>query len=160
MPNYTPSELRMLAGVNPEKERIVYSANCLCGGVRFQILCELEPIQVCHCSQCRKAQGGAFATNTPVKESAFQLDSGAELLRSFEASAGKQRVFCSECGSPIYSKTNAVPGVLRIRAGLINEPIPVRLAAHFYTGSKASWWPINDNLPQFEGAYAPRKNKA
>ena len=104
----------------------MYTGNCLCGGVCFQILDELEPIQVCHCSQCRKAQGTAFATNTPVKVTAFQLDSGAELLKSFEASPGKQRVFCSVCGSPIYSKKDALPDVLRIRAGLINEPLSVR----------------------------------
>ena len=89
----------------------MYTGNCLCGGVCFQILDELEPIQVCHCSQCRKAQGTAFATNTPVKVTAFQLDSGAELLKSFEASPGKQRVFCSVCGSPIYSKKDALPDV-------------------------------------------------
>ena len=138
----------------------MYSGNCLCGGVRFQILEELEPIQVCHCSQCRKSQGTAFATNTPVKETAFQLDSGAELLKSFEASPGKQRVFCSVCGSPIYSKKDALPGVLRIRAGLINEPLSAKPVAHFYTGSKANWWPINDDLPQFEAAYVPRSSKA
>ena len=143
-----------------DKESILYTGNCLCGGVRFKILDELEPIQVCHCSQCRKAQGIAFATNSPVKATAFQLDSGAELLKSFEASPGKQRVFCNVCGSPIYSKKDALPGVLRIRVGLINEPLSVRPVAHFYTGSKANWWSINDDLPQFEAAYEPHFNKA
>ena len=137
----------------------MYTGNCLCGGVRFQILDELEPIQVCHCSQCRKAQGTAFATNTPVQMTAFQLDRGAELLKSFEASPGKQRVFCSECGSPIYSKKNALPDVLRIRPGLINEPLSVKPVAHFYTESKANWWLINDDLPQFAAAYVPRSSK-
>ncbi|WP_227712215.1 GFA family protein [Marinobacter zhanjiangensis] len=143
-----------------KKGFIVYTGNCLCGGVHFQIQGELEPIQVCHCSQCRKAQGSPFATNTPVKEAAFQLNRGAELLRSFEASPGKQRFFCSNCGSPIYSKKDALPGVLRIRAGLINEPLSSKPVAHFYTGSKANWWPINDDLPQFEAAYVPQSSKA
>lgn len=137
----------------------MYSGSCLCGGVRFQIQGELEPIQVCHCSQCRKAQGTPFATNTPVEEASFQLDRGAELLTSFEASPGKQRVFCSKCGSPIYSKKDALPGVLRVRAGLINEPVCAKPVAHFYTGSKASWWTINDDLPQFEAAYIPQSSK-
>jgi hypothetical protein len=138
----------------------LYSGSCLCGGVRFQILCELEPIQICHCSQCRKAQGTPFATNTPVKEGAFQLDSGAKLLKVFEASPGKQRVFCRECGSPIYSKKDSLPGVLRIRAGLINEPLSSGPVAHCYTGSKANWWPIYDDLTQFEAAYVPQNSQA
>lgn len=110
------------------------TGGCLCGGVQFRIEAELEPIQVCHCMQCRKAQGTPFATNTPVAESAFQLLSGAGLLTAFESSPGKQRVFCSRCGSPVYSKKDTLPGVLRLRAGLINEPLSARAVAHFHTG--------------------------
>ena len=135
----------------------MYSGSCLCGGIRFRIESELEPIQVCHCSQCRKAQGTPFATNTPVAATAFTLLCGSELLTAFESSPGKQRVFCKRCGSPLYSRKDSLPGVLRIRAGLIDEPLEVRPVAHFYTGSKANWWPIDDGLPQFEGAYvSPR----
>ena len=138
----------------------MFTGSCLCGGVQFRIEGELEPIQVCHCSQCRKAQGAPFATNTPVSTTAFHLVCGAELLTSFESSPGKERVFCSKCGSPIYSKKDTIPGVLRIRAGLINEPLSAKPVAHFYTGSKANWWPINDDLPQFESAYvAPAQSR-
>lgn len=133
----------------------MYTGSCLCGGIQFRIHAELEPIQVCHCMQCRKAQGAPVATNTPVQSSAFELLRGAELLASFESSPGKQRVFCSRCGSPIYSCKDTLPGVLRVRAGLINEPLRVGLVAHFHTASKANWWPIDDGLPQFEEAYLP-----
>ena len=136
----------------------MYSGHCLCGGIRFRIAGQLGPIQVCHCGQCRKAQGAAFATNSPVPVAAFELLSGAELLASFESSPGKQRVFCRTCGSPIYSLKDSLPGVLRIRLGLLNEALDVQPVAHFYTGSKANWWSITDDLPQFEAAYvAPDK---
>ncbi|HEX3141648.1 MAG TPA: GFA family protein, partial [Rhizobacter sp.] len=114
-----------------------YTASCLCGGVKFRITGKLAPIQVCHCSQCRRAQGTPFATNVPVVRSAFQLDSGAELLSEYESSPGKRRAFCSRCGSPIYSRRDEMPDTLRIRAGLIHEALPVRPVAHFCTASKA-----------------------
>ncbi|WP_290537184.1 hypothetical protein [Alcanivorax sp.] len=41
----------------------MYTGSCLCGGVTFEIAGELAPIQVCHCQQCRKAQGTALVTN-------------------------------------------------------------------------------------------------
>ena len=128
----------------------MYTGHCQCGGVRFQIAGELAPVQICHCSQCRRAQGTPFATNIPVQESAFTLLSGAELLKSFESSPGKRRVFCSHCGSPVYSTKEGLPGVLRIRAGLLNEPLASRPGVNFYTGSKANWWTIHDGVPQFE----------
>ncbi len=133
----------------------MYTGSCLCGGVQFRISSELKPIQVCHCSQCRKAQGTPFATNTPVRTAAFDLISGSELLTAFESSPGKRRVFCRQCGSPIYSTKDTVPGVLRIRAGLLNEPLAVQAVAHSCTASKANWWPITDTLPQFEAAHVP-----
>ena len=128
----------------------MYTGGCLCGGIQFRIDAELQPIQVCHCSQCRKAQGTPFATNTPVSTSAFELVSGGDLNTHFESSPCKQRAICSRCGSPLYSKRDTLPGVLRIRAGLINEPISAKPEAHFHTASKANWWAIEDGLPQFE----------
>lgn len=128
----------------------MYTGGCLCGGVQFRIDSEFEPIQVCHCSQCRKAQGTPFATNSPVSTTAFELVSGGELITFFESSPGKQRAFCSRCGSPLYSKRDTLPGVLRIRVGLINEPVSARPEAHFHTASRANWWAIEDGLPQFE----------
>src|SRR4051794_26453813 len=118
---------------------ILYTGNCLCNGVQFCIDAELAPIQVCHCIQCRKAQGAPIATNTPVSNSVFRLTSGKELLTEYESSPGKKRVFCKRCGSPIYSYRDTLPDVVRIRVGLINEPVAARPAAHFHIASKANW---------------------
>lgn len=127
-----------------------HTGSCLCGGVRFKLTGPIAPIQVCHCMQCRKAQGTAIATNAPVDASTFELEQGEALLTAYESSPGKQRVFCKVCGSPVYSRRDSLPGVLRVRLGLLNEPVDAPLQAHFYTGSKANWWPICDELPRFE----------
>lgn len=126
---------------------------CLCGGVRFTLEGELQPIQLCYCLQCRKAQGGPMASNIPVTTTAFKLLSGAELLRQFESSPGKQRVFCGRCGSPVYSRRASLPEVLRIRAGLLDQPLPVRPSQHAYVNDSANWWTIaDDDLPRFPQA--------
>lgn len=129
------------------------TGSCLCGGVNIHIESALEPIQVCHCSQCRKAQGGPFATNIPVPRAAVKIISGAELMTSFESSPGKQRVFCSRCGSPLFSQRDASPDVIRLRAGLLDEPLDTRPCVHFYVASKAGWWDIDDELPKYAAAY-------
>jgi len=134
---------------------MTYTAQCLCAGIKFRIEGELEPIQICHCSQCRRAQGGAFAANIPVNESAVHFDSGAELMAEYESTPGKKRVFCKRCGSPLYSARSSLPGVLRIRAGLITEPLNVRPLFHAYVDSKANWYDIRDDVPQHPDAYVP-----
>lgn len=115
---------------------------------------ELQAIQICHCSQCRKAQGSAFASALPVAAEAFTLERGQELLRTFESSPGKERVFCGRCGSPVYSRRASRPGMLRIRAGLMDQPLPVRPAFHQYVADKANRWSIDDDLPKFAEAPA------
>jgi hypothetical protein len=125
----------------------------LCGEIQFRIDSELAPIEICHCRQCRKAQGGPFATNSPIKSNTFLLVRGEGLLAQFESSPGKKRAFCQRCGSPIYSSRASVPGVLRIRVGLIDEPVAARPIAHAHVASKCTWWHITDSLPQFAEAY-------
>lgn len=131
-----------------------HTGSCLCAGVRFRIEGDLAPIQLCYCQQCRKAQGGAFAAVIPVSTSAFRLIDGEALLQGYESSPGKERVFCRRCGSPVFSRRTSVPEVLRVRAGLIDEPLDVGIAWHAYTGSKCRWWEIDDDntAPRYEGA--------
>lgn len=134
----------------------MHTGSCLCNGVRFEIGGELAPIQICHCQQCRKAQGTPFASNIPVAVSTFRLKAGSELLHEFESSPGKRRVFCSRCGSPVFSKRDQVPDVIRIRAGLIDGVLGTKPGVHFYVASGADWWEINDDLPHFSGAEIAR----
>jgi hypothetical protein len=130
----------------------MHTGSCLCGAVKVEIVGELAPIQLCHCGQCRKASGTAFASNMPVRAEDFRVVAGADQLKSYESSPGKERVFCGRCGSPVISRTTAAPGWVRVRAGLIDPPVGAPLAFHFHTASKADWWPITDDLPQYPAA--------
>lgn len=129
-----------------------HAGGCLCGAVRFEIVGDLAPIQICHCEDCRKAQGSAFAANMPVAVERLRLISGQDLLRAYESSPGKARVFCSTCGSPLFSRLAARPDVVRIRAGTLDPGAPTSVGFHFFTDSKADWWTIDDDLPRHPGA--------
>lgn len=100
-----------------------------------------------------KSPGSAIVTNAPVQEENFKLVSGSDLIGGFESSPGKQRCFCKNCGSPIYSKTNKLPGVVRIRVGTLDGDIDTNPIAHFYVAHKANWFQITDGLPQFQEGY-------
>jgi len=125
------------------------SGDCLCGGVRIEISGKLGAVVYCHCSRCRKAQGTAFGANADVRRKYWRFLSGAHLIREFESSPGNFRAFCSRCGSPIYSRRPDAPDVLRVRLGILNDDPERRSLAHFHVGSKAPWFEIADDLPQF-----------
>ncbi|HEY1751156.1 MAG TPA: GFA family protein [Caulobacteraceae bacterium] len=127
------------------------TGSCLCGAVKYEIAGELAPIQLCHCSMCRRASGTAFAANMPVRAADFRIVAGEAALKAYESRPGKQRVFCAECGSPIISRSQGDPATVRVRAGTLDDPAQTHAAYHFHADSKASWLPITDDLPQYPG---------
>ena len=131
----------------------MYTGSCLCGAVQFRIDAELAAIELCHCMQCRKAQGGPFAANIPVSKTAFTVVQGQDMLKSYASSPGKERFFCAHCGSPVFSARQSLPQTVRVRAGLINEPLAARPQSHAYVESQCNWWTIDDDLPQYDAAY-------
>lgn len=128
----------------------MYTGGCLCGAVRFEIDGGIRNIVYCHCSQCRKAQGSAFAANGIVDSGKFRIVRGEDKLTAYESTPGQLKYFCKICGSPIMSKRPTVPGQVRIRLGTIESPISERPQAHIFTTSKANWETICGDLPQYE----------
>jgi len=126
----------------------VLKGSCLCGSVNYEIHGELGAIVMCHCRKCRKANGSAFATNAPIATSAFKLISGASSVGEFQSTDGVFRVFCKNCGSPLYSRRPRVPDLIRLRIGTLDTAIDSKPTEHIYAASKAEWETICDELPQ------------
>lgn len=128
----------------------MYTGQCLCGDVAFEYNGPLGPLALCHCSQCRRAHGSAFSASSPIQKVRFRFLRGEKSLTEYESQSGKYRAFCSRCGSHLYSRVDAIPGILRLRVGVINEPVQAKQVRHVYVGSRAEWFDITDGLPQFD----------
>jgi len=134
----------------------MYKGGCLCGAVRFTISAGIRNIIYCHCSQCRKAQGSAFATNGIVDVDRFTIVTGEDELTAYESIPGQTKYFCKHCGSPIISKSVSRPDQVRVRLGTIESDISERPEAHIFVTSKANWEDICGDIPQYE-EYEPNR---
>jgi hypothetical protein len=74
--------------------------SCLCGSVVFEVEPPLREALICHCSQCRKQSGHAWAASA-VPLARFRLVR-SEGLRWFKASKAASRGFCGQCGSTLF----------------------------------------------------------
>lgn len=126
------------------------TGQCLCGDIKFEYEGPLGPIALCHCSQCRRTHGSAFSASAPIQKVRFKYLAGEHLVREFESRPGKYRAFCPRCGSQLYSRVDAIPGIVRLRVGVINESLGKFPGSHVYVGSKSDWFEITDDIPQFE----------
>jgi uncharacterized protein (DUF924 family) len=128
------------------------TGSCLCGRVRFRIDGDFGVVAHCHCTMCRKAQGGAFATNADVRRADLTVLQGTEAIAEYESSPGKFRCFCRTCGSPVYSHRVSDPTVVRVRFGTLDDDPGVRPALHYAVDFKAPWIEITDGLPRIEAS--------
>ncbi len=100
----------------------------------------------CHCQKCRKANGSTFAANAAIPTTAFTLLTGKELLAEYDVF----RVFCKQCASPFYRRRPNMPELLRLRIGTLDTKIEGKPSSHIFVGSKAEWYEICDDIPQYE----------
>ena len=130
------------------------TGSCLCGSVAYEVDAEASTIVHCHCQTCRMTHGTAFSTVTNVPRDRFRWTKGENLLRSFESSPGKQRYFCSNCGSHIVAERSGTGKVL-LRMGCLDTPITNRPKMHIWRSDGASWFDPKDQLPEWPEGTKP-----
>lgn len=124
---------------------------CLCGAVQYEVSGSLASVLLCHCTQCRRGNGGAFNVAVEVATDQVVFRSRAT-IREYESSPGKLRAFCSGCGAPVYSRRTDGPGQLRLRGGLIIDlPAPAGLR-HIHRDDRWPWIDGIEAAPKRGGA--------
>ena len=103
----------------------------------------------CHCSRCRKARSAAHGANLFVAEPRFRWLRGEALVERYRVpeAARFANSFCVRCGGivPRGADGHAPMGV---PAGSLDDDAGVTEVLHIFTGSKAPWYEIADDLPQ------------
>ncbi|WXU00044.1 MAG: hypothetical protein Ctma_0752 [Catillopecten margaritatus gill symbiont] len=128
----------------------IHQGECLCGKVKFKITQRITDIVMCHCSECRRVRGTAFATNGNIESKNFHFLRGEDNITEFEENERKSQFFCQSCSAPIMSKFKDQPGKTRIRLGTITTEVNEPIERHIFVGSKANWDIIYDDIPQCE----------
>ncbi|MEH6592493.1 MAG: GFA family protein [Halioglobus sp.] len=123
---------------------------CECGRVAYQVAGEIHDYSHCHCSQCRRLHGAAFASFAGVTREAFSYLPGKDAITSYGSSPSHKRVFCPNCGSNILVELESEPDDIYLAMGTLDGDLELPPGYHIYVGSKASWHNIGDKLPQYD----------
>jgi hypothetical protein len=126
------------------------TGHCECGEVKYQVAGEINDFSHCHCSQCRRLHGAAFATFAGVERADFSYLQGQSSLASYASSESHARVFCRVCGSNIMVELTTEPDAFYLAMGTINGNPPCPPAYHIFVGSKAPWHTITDDAPRHD----------
>jgi hypothetical protein len=105
----------------------------------------------CHCSTCRRAHGAAFVTWVGFESEQVRIVAGGDILRRYLTETGATRSFCSRCGSTLFFESPRWAGETHVARANIEGEIDRDPSGHFYVDHRASWWTIDDSLPQHGG---------
>jgi len=135
--NGTTSSDRLLGG------------RCFCGAVHYTVRDEFAYALNCHCSDCRRTTGSAFKPVAGIERGKFAVSLGADQLLIYGDATGHD-AHCRKCGSLLYSLVRE-GAFVHVAMGTLTDDPSIRPTMHIFVGSKAPWYTIMDDLPQYEG---------
>jgi hypothetical protein len=127
-------------------------ASCSCGALAAT--CEGEPVRVsvCHCLECQKRSGSAFAVQARFPADRVTISGEwREWMRiGDEGSHGRHR-FCPTCSSIVFYTIDEDPGRIAIPVGAFADPSfpPPRVTV--YEERRHPWVDIiGDDIERFD----------
>ncbi len=87
-----------------------------------------------------------------VPKAAFRLTKGALKYHSVVGESGNKvdRGFCTSCGAPVTTQLGAMPDVMVVKAGSLDEPARFKPTMNIYTSSAPPWATLTPGLQNFD----------
>ena len=123
-----------------------YEGGCECGAVRYRMTDDPIFVNCCHCRQCQKITGSAFAINGMIEADRLEIVEGEDKL-SRRAAQGR----CDSCNTALWGTHPMFgDGIKFVRLGTLDEAERIAPDAHFFIRSKHSWVTIPNGVRTFE----------
>ena len=130
-----------------ESNARILAGECFCRAVGYAVADEFAYAMNCHCANCRRTTGAAFKPFAGIARDKLSVIRGADKLKTYGDEANHD-THCGRCGSLLYSVVREGAFVHVAMGTLVDDP-SIRPTAHIFVGSKAPWFVITDDLPQY-----------
>ena len=107
------------------------TASCRCGQLQATVTGEPVRVSVCHCLNCKKRSGSAFAVQARWPKEAVLIDGRSHTFVKVADSGNRATFhFCPDCGSDVYYSNEGVfDDLIAIPLGAFDDPY--FLSPHF-----------------------------
>jgi hypothetical protein len=124
------------------------AGKCFCGAVHYAVADQFLYAMNCHCSNCRRTTGSAFKPFAGIERGKLGITKGLD-ERMIYGDEEANDTHCKRCGSLLYSVVRDGAFVHVALGTLVDDPT-IRPDKHIFVGSKAPWFTITDDLPQYD----------
>lgn len=124
----------------------VFEGGCECGMVRYRITSEPIFVNCCHCRDCQKITGSAFALNALIEADRVEVLRGNESINVWGDAAR-----CAECQTLLWAEHRLFDDRIKfLRVGTLDKADMITPDAHFFVRSKHPWITIPQGIPAYE----------
>ena len=129
-----------------------YLGACICGGIQFRITSEPVTVYACHCTECQRHTGSAFAVLFVTHSGDLDVLAGAptEYVVAFPEGKRRHGVYCKACATPLWDHSARRPGFLVVRAGTLAGIEGLEPIAHLWVQSKRTYVTIPAGRRQYQ----------
>src|SRR5215212_9027938 len=115
---------------------------CACRETRYRLNSAPLIVHACHCTECQRLTGGAFAINALIESDRLETLSGEPRLVPVVGTSGKaQSIFrCPACETALWSHyPGGGPKLSFVRVGTLDEPGRLPPDIHIFTSTRLPW---------------------
>ncbi len=129
-----------------------YTGGCACGAIRYRIAAEPVTMADCQCRDCQHMSGTGHGSYLIfASREAAELDGDVTRWDAVGDSGNvKTRAFCPTCGAPVYLMLAAMPDMLIVHAGSLDDPGRYAPRAVTYHARGHAWDHLDPALPTFD----------
>ena len=127
------------------------TGKCQCGIVKYEITETPKRMGLCHCRSCQRATGSAYYPFVATTADALIIKGKVAWYETIGETGYKvNRGFCSNCGSRLFSKPDALPNLRTVAAGTLDDPSIFKPEVAVWMEDAVSWNDITSTLIHFD----------
>ena len=128
-----------------------YTGRCACGQVQYEVTGEPIRMVNCHCRDCQRASGSAYAPLLAFEQHSMKLTGQLRYYGvTSERGTRLDRGFCPTCGSPMTVRPEVRPNLLYVQAGSLDDPSLHKPTAQIWVRSAPPWDHLDPGIPRFD----------
>lgn len=129
------------------------TGHCLCGAITYRFDAEPTGVVLCHCDDCQRHTGSAFSQNVLVARDAVKIEGTPQVHHTTGTANGhlRDRLFCGDCGTPIFTILHEHPETLIVKAGTLDDRTGLTPTADVWWRRAQDWLTPHPTRPRFTG---------
>jgi hypothetical protein len=128
-----------------------YTGGCACGAIRYEAAAQPIFENHCQCTDCRKRSGTGHASYLTFPSRADVTITGTARDWRVAGDSGNEKThsFCPACGTPVYLTFAAMPDLIAVHAGSLDDPSRFNPAVVTYASRALAWDRMDTALHSF-----------